>query len=84
MMLITVSWQACCLGCLYGTIGPDFDAATIIWFSCIAVFTSMPFPYILGYFFLKNIYDTTLHKYEVTKKMKGIFNKKEGLESYEK
>jgi hypothetical protein len=84
MVLITVSWQGCCLAVLYGTIGPDFDAVTIVWFSLIALATSMPFTYVLGYFFLQAISESTLRKYKVLKDMKGVFNKKDGLEPYEK
>jgi hypothetical protein len=42
----------------------------------------MPFPFVLGYVFLRKIYKVTLHKFDVLKTMKGIFNKKEGLEGY--
>jgi hypothetical protein len=42
----------------------------------------MPFVYVLGYFFLKKIYEVTLHKFDVLKTMKGVFNKKDGLAAY--
>lgn len=83
MMLITFSWQGLCLAILYSYVGMQYDSAKIFWFGLIAVITSMPFPYVLGYIFLRQIYRVTLHKYDVLKTMKGIFNKKDNLAGYE-
>lgn len=54
----------------------------ILWAALVAVVTAQPFTYIMGHVFLKNIYSLTLRKYETLKKMKGVFNKKDGLEGY--
>lgn len=51
----------------------------ILWAGLIGTVTSMPFTYVMGYVFLRKIYELTLHKYDVLKKMKGVFNKKDGL-----
>jgi hypothetical protein len=82
MMLITFSWQALCVAILYSEIGSEHNSAKIFWFGLIACISSMPFVYVLGYFFLKKIYEVTLHKFDVLKTMKGVFNKKDGLAAY--
>lgn len=83
-MLITFSWQALCIAILYSYVGALYNDAKIFWFGLIGFITSMPFPFVLGYLFLHQIYKVTLHKFDVLKKMKGMFNKKDGLEGYER
>lgn len=56
----------------------------ILWAAAIAVVTALPFPYVLGYFFHRKIYEKNLQKFDVMKKMHGVFNKKDGVEAYEK
>ncbi len=77
-MLITFSWQAFCLAFLYSHVAYGQGPAMIIWASIIAYVTSVVFPYALGYFFLSKIYRATLHKFDITKKFQGHFNKKDG------
>lgn len=86
-MLITFSWEGCVIAILYhgvpvGSAGSG--SVMILWAALVAVVTAQPFTYIMGHVFLKNIYSLTLRKYETLKKMKGVFNKKDGLEGYEK
>ena len=78
-MLITFSWYGCVLSILYYQVPTGQGPVMILWAAVIAVFTGMPFTYLLGYFFLTKIYEITL------KKMKGVFNKKDGsMDMYEK
>jgi len=35
----------------------------ILWAAAIAVATALPFPYVLGYFFLRKIYEKSLQKF---------------------
>lgn len=79
LLFTNFCWQCCILASIYGTIGGQYSASIIIWAAIIALFGSMPLDYILGYFFLSKIYESTLHKYDVQKKIKSIFNKKEGV-----
>lgn len=84
-MLVTFSWYACVLGILYYQVPTGQGPIMILWAAVIAVFTGMPFTYLMGYFFLTKIYEITLKKYETLKKMKGVFNKKDGsMDMYEK
>ena len=82
-MFITFSWEMLCVAILYSKVGNDYNDAKIFWFGLVAVITAMPFTYVLGHFFLRKIYKVTLHKFDVMKTMKGIFNKKDGLDTYE-
>ncbi len=59
-MLITFSWEACVLGILYYNIPAGQGAVMILWAGLIAVVTAMPFTYVMGSIFLKNIYAITL------------------------
>jgi len=72
------------LGLLYSHITYGQPAVMILWAAVIAVATALPFPYVFGYFFHTKIYEKNLKKFEIMKKMHGLFNKKEGLEGYEK
>jgi uncharacterized membrane protein YdjX (TVP38/TMEM64 family) len=83
-MLISFSWQACVHSILYANVTFGQGPVMILWAAIIGWITTMPFTYILGHIFLRKIYELTLHKYEVMKKMKGLFNKKDGAEAYEK
>jgi hypothetical protein len=47
----------------------------IIWSAIIASIATMPVQYILGGLFLRKIYATNLNKFDLIKKMKGVFNK---------
>lgn len=82
-MFITFSWEMLCVAILYTEVGGYYNDAKIFWFGLVAVVTAWPFTYILGHFFLNKISKVTLHKFDVMKTMKGIFNKKDGLETYE-
>lgn len=77
MMLITFIWQALILSVLYSEIPYNQHNVEIFWIAASATFTSLPFPYVLGYFFHSKIYAKTLHKFEVMKRREGHFNKKD-------
>lgn len=84
-MLITFSWYLCLVAILYSQVPPGKGSVMILWAAVIAVFTGMPFTYAMGYIFLRKIYELTLNKYLVMKKMKDVFNKKDPImDAYEK
>ena len=48
----------------------------ILWAAAIAVVTALPFPYVLGYFFHRKIYEKNLQKFDVMKEdALDIYNK---------
>lgn len=57
----------------------------IIWTAVIALAATLIFPYLYGAIFLRKIYDKTLYKYEVMKKMLGVFQKesKDSMKEFE-
>lgn len=81
-MLITFSWEGCVIAILYSQVPRDQGSVMILWAALVGAVTAMPFNYVMGYVFLRNIYSLTLRKYETLKKMKGVFNKKDGLDGY--
>lgn len=85
-MLLNFSWQAVVLAAVYMTLGPSTDEAIIIWAALIALGASQPVPYIMGGTFLKYIRETTLEKFHIMKKAKGVVlqNSKEAESDFEK
>lgn len=63
MMLITFCWEALVIGLLYSNIDYGQPPIMILWAAVIAVVTALPFPYLLGYFFLRKIYEKNLKKF---------------------
>lgn len=50
-------------------------AAMIIWVAAIAFVGTIPFPFIFGQVFFKNIYETNIKKFQSIKKMIGVLDK---------
>lgn len=87
-MLFNFSFQGMVLAAIYSTLGPnnppETDYSIVIWSAVIALFASLPVPFILGGLFLNSIYSNTLEKYKVIKKSKNTaMNKKEQTNIYE-
>jgi hypothetical protein len=62
-MLITFSWYGIVLAALYHHTAIGKGPVIILWSAVIAVFTGMPFTYVLGGIFLRKIHNLTLYKY---------------------
>lgn len=74
ILLVSFSWQACVLACIYGTVY-NYNDTIIIWSSIVAWLVSIPFPFLLGYFFMNKIYNTTINKFEIIRKIKELVGK---------
>lgn len=77
-MLITWCWEALILAIIYANTPYGQPDIMILWAAAIAAVTALIFPYILGFFFHRKIYQKNLQKFDVMKKMLGHFNKKDG------
>ena len=72
--MTTFSIHACFLAAIYGT-EFAYNDTIIIWSSIVAWLVTIPFPFLLGYFFLEKIYETTINKFEIMRKIKESINK---------
>lgn len=88
LMYFMFSLQAVILAALYSTLGDNNTPYTkfeiIIWTAAIAFGATLPVPFILGGIFLQGIYRTTLEKFRIIKKSRGVMmNKAEQEQIYE-
>ena len=75
VLLFNWTIQGVFLASIYGNI-PGSGPAMIIWTALIAFATTIPFPFLLGTFFLKKIYNRNLLKMDKQTQMKGELDRK--------